>query len=163
MSGFPNNYGPGPIKKASDTMMHARGQKRLGRLAGRFTGVGGVTWNTQRDVADANSEAQTGDEDVQNYPTEQADRENDFGNFMDEHAANYRDPDPDLWLENFDGCNDGECDSGGAHLAACATHLATAKKSHNNGDVEGCGEALNGALYHFAAFHKALKNAMDKS
>ena len=165
MSGFENGYSsPGPIEKiakASTTMMHARGSKRFRKPAGSFNGFSGVTWHTQRDVADPNSEAQTGDDDVQHYPGEEDDRESDLGYFMAKHTQSYDDISPQAFLDGLDSGDDGECDEGGAHLACCAQHLANAKEAHTGGDAEGCHKALNGALYHFAAFHKVLRGAMD--
>jgi hypothetical protein len=165
MSGFENGYSsPGSVEKigkASTTMMHARGSKKVRRMAGHFTG-GRVTWQTQRDVADPNSEAQTGDDDVQHYPGEEDDRETDLGYFTAKHMQSYDDINPQTFLDGLDSGDDGECDEGGAHLACCAQHLANAKEAHTGGDVEGCHKALNGAMYHFSQFHKSLKEAINQ-
>jgi hypothetical protein len=165
MLGFENGYSsPGSIEgiaKASTTMMHARGTKRFRKPAGNFTGVKGITWQTQRDVDDPNSEAKAGDDDVQHYPGEEDDRESDaeVTDFLKAHAANYGEVNPGSWLEGFDGCDDDEV---GMHLACCATHLAAAKEAHTCGDGESCHKSLNGAMHHLHHFHEALKEAINR-
>jgi len=155
MLGFPDNYSaPGQIQKSSTTIMHARGHKRG---AGTFEG-GRIEWQTQRDVADPADEAQTGDDVVQNYPGE--DRENDVTDFAEKHAKNYDDINPDEFIDSFG--NTGECDEGGAHLALCATHLASAKESHSAGDIEASHKSLNACMYHLQHLHQALREATNE-
>jgi hypothetical protein len=104
--------------------------------AAKFTGIGGIQWNTQRDATNPSGEAREGvDEPTMWYGDDEEDENQEPEDLIEDVLAD---------------CNN--CEPGD-HLRKSfikiGHHLAHAKAAHAAGDDEACLKATNRAIYHY--------------
>jgi hypothetical protein len=110
----------------------------LSRSAAEFAKTIGGEWHTQRQIADPQSEAESG---VDSDPDDDVGA-SDFLKLLEDDAQ--------------------EVDETGGHLAKLGQHLLKAKLAHIADDGEGCYRSLNAAMDSYQKFHSALKSQMEE-
>jgi hypothetical protein len=113
--------------------------QQVEKVAGRFTGVGGIQWHTQRDVEDPGDEAEEGVDGV-------FDASEDIS--------------PDDFLKMLENPVDDSTETG-RHLTKCGIHMAEAKAHQTAGNDHECWHSLNKAMFHFSRAHLGLKAATE--
>jgi hypothetical protein len=108
-------------------------RQTLAKAAGKFRGGEAIAWNTQRNVTDPNSEAEEGDDDVD---------------------------DADILGKINQDTEDG-CDARGKELNRIGIHLLKARLANRSGDHSQCYKSLNAALKSFDKFHQSLKDHLE--